>query len=331
MTAPTAPWVDGDWRPPKRAMPAWLLSLVVHACSVLVLVMTVRTVSRGIGDEAPRAGTIVLADRSAEQTDYLDGSQGGAASQQAESEDQAANPVADSLPSADMEFADLDSLLPSPSETLEGGGAASGLPAAGGLTAGSAAARVGRGPEGTTSVFGAEAKGQTFVYVFDRSGSMNSHGGRPLAAAKLELINSLRDLNETQQFSVIFYNEHPHILSSGDGRPKLAFADKQGLELVEREVRGMIAFGGTQHLDPLLLALDMQPDVIFFLTDADSQQLFPSELEQVRRRNRSATIHTIEFGSGSSRGESNFLVRLANQNDGTHVYVDITKLRKVGP
>lgn len=331
MATPTAPWVDSDWQPPKRAMPAWLLSLVVHACTVLVLTMTVRTVSQGIGDEAPRPGTIVLADRSADQTDYLDGSQGGAASQQAESDDQAVNPVADSLPSTDMEFADLESLLPSTSESLDGGGAASGLPAAGGLTEGSAAARVGRGPEGTTSVFGAEAKGQKFVYVFDRSGSMNGYGGRPLAAAKLELINSLRDLNETQQFSVIFYNEHPHILSSGDGRPKLVFADKQGVELAERDIRGIIAFGGTQHLDPLLLALDMQPDVIFFLTDADYPQLFPSELEQIRRRNRSATIHAIEFGAGPFHGQTNFLTRLASQNDGKHVYVDVTKLRKVAP
>ena len=34
----------------------------------------------------------------------------------------------------------------------------------------------------------------------------------------------------------------------------------------------------------------------------------------------------IEFGSGPFSGDANFLVRLAQQNSGNHVYVDLTKL-----
>lgn len=331
MASPSTPLVQANWQPPKRAIPAWLLSLLVHFSVVLVLGLTVRTVSQGIGDEAPRAGTIVLADRSEDQTEYLDGNEGGTDSNQSATDDQSSDNLAESLPSADAPTLDLDSLLPSQADPLDGGQTSSGLPAAGGLTEGSSASRVGRGPEGTTSVFGAEGKGQKFVYVFDRSGSMNGYGGRPLAGAKQELINSLGDLNKTQQFSIIFYNEHPHTFSAGGGGPKMVFADEQGVELAERYVRGMIAVGGTQHLDALLHALDMQPDVIFFLTDADHPPLFPSELDQIRRRNRSATIHTIEFGSGSFNGRENFLVRLAKQNDGQHVYVDVTKLRRRTP
>jgi hypothetical protein len=72
----------------------------------------------------------------------------------------------------------------------------------------------------------------------------------------------------------------------------------------------------------------MRPDVIFFLTDAAEPQLTPRELTDIQRRNRSeATIHSIEFGSGPFRGGDNFLVRLARQNHGQHVYVDITKLK----
>ena len=64
---------------------------------------------------------------------------------------------------------------------------------------------------GTTStgVFGVEGEGSKFVYVFDRSGSMQGFQGRPLAAAKRELITSLESLESVHQFQVIFYNERP--------------------------------------------------------------------------------------------------------------------------
>ena len=78
------------------------------------------------------------------------------------------------------------------------------------------AARAGTGLRGgvpASGVFGVQGEGQKFVYVFDRSGSMDGHGGAPLAAAKSELIASLDDLGDTHQFQIIFYNEHPHIFT----------------------------------------------------------------------------------------------------------------------
>lgn len=77
----------------------------------------------------------------------------------------------------------------------------------------------------------------------------------------------------------------------------------------------------------LVLALGMSPDVIFFLTDAAEPQLTPSELAEIRRRNRSeATINSIEFGSGPRPRGENFLMRLARENHGKHVYVDVSEL-----
>jgi Ca-activated chloride channel family protein len=71
----------------------------------------------------------------------------------------------------------------------------------------------------------------------------------------------------------------------------------------------------------------MTPDVVFFLTDAEQPQLSASELAEVRRLNRGeSVINTIEFGSGTFPGGENFLIRLARQNRGRHVYVDVTKL-----
>ena len=37
-------------------------------------------------------------------------------------------------------------------------------------------------------------------------------------------------------------------------------------------------------------------------------------------------INTIEFGYGPATESDNFLIRLARQNHGQHVYVDISQL-----
>jgi len=74
------------------------------------------------------------------------------------------------------------------------------------------------------------------------------------------------------------------------------------------------------------MALGMSPDVVFFLTDADEPRLTDEELGRVRRWNRSATIHSIEFGFGPQRNSDSFLARLAQQNGGQHVYVDVSRL-----
>lgn len=177
-----------------------------------------------------------------------------------------------------------------------------------------------------TGVFGVSGTGYKFVYVFDRSGSMDGHGGAPLMAAKTELIHSLRELGKMHQFQIIFYNEEPRIftLSGNDGR--LTFATEQNRRLAERFVNGITADGATQHEDALAMALRMNPDVIFFLTDADEPALSARQLARLRRMSNGTVINAIEFGYGPRAESENFLVWLARQNGGQHVYVDISEL-----
>ena len=77
------------------------------------------------------------------------------------------------------------------------------MPSASGFTSGSGTGRgsgsgsgrgAGDGNYARTSIFGAEGTGNKLVYVFDRSASTDGYQGRPLAAAKRELIASLDDL-----------------------------------------------------------------------------------------------------------------------------------------
>ena len=177
-----------------------------------------------------------------------------------------------------------------------------------------------------TGIFGVSGVGYKFVYVFDRSGSMDGHGGAPLAAAKAELIHSLRELDHVHQFQIIFYNEHPRAFTIAGDDGRLVFGTEQNKRLAERFVGGITADGATQHEDALALALRLDPDVIFFLTDADEPTLSPRQLAHIARMNNGTTINAVEFGYGPQTDSNNFLVKLARQNGGQHVYVDISEL-----
>lgn len=176
-----------------------------------------------------------------------------------------------------------------------------------------------------TQIFGVKAEGTKFLYVFDRSSSMEVPKGRPMAAAKAELLASLKDLKSTHQFQVIFYNHLLSVCDAGTG-PRMLWGDERGKSTAQEFVTRMKGDGGTKHLPALITALRLQPDVIFFLTDADDPILSLEELERVRDSNHGTAIHCIEFGSGPQKPGENFMQRLARENGGKHAYVDTRKL-----
>jgi hypothetical protein len=175
-----------------------------------------------------------------------------------------------------------------------------------------------------THVFGVRGRGSRFVYVFDRSSSME---GAPLAAAKRELIASLHSLQANHQFQIIFYNEEPQVMPDFRGRASaMVFANEPGKRLAANFVGSVSPHGSTDHLRALRTALAMRPDVIFLLTDASEAQLSVAELATIRRLNERTTISTIEFGLGPALSQYNFLQQLAAQNGGQHTYVDLLRL-----
>lgn len=187
--------------------------------------------------------------------------------------------------------------------------------------------------EATTMVFGVSGSGSRFVYVFDRSDSMNGFGGKPLRAAKSELIRSLRTLTERQSFQLIFYNDKPKAFQLSGVPDQLFSGEKSYVALAENYIRSISAFGGTEHESALKMALRMSPDVIFFLTDARIPRLSSSELREIRNLADAsgATIHTIEFGADPAAPTDTFLRDLAAQNRGQYQYVDIRRLGSPPP
>lgn len=311
----------------RRPVPAWLMSVVLHAAVLLVFGLTIRVATPSGADVEPdRTGGIVLVKRFEGQREYFDGGDEAAARQASPDAAAQANAAAMLPSAAELPF-DLNGVLP-PSGTLVGAGDVGGvLPDAGDLTVGAGPSRQ-IGGAAQTEVFGVQGVGHEFVYVFDRSGSMSGFGGRPLRAAKRELIASLQDLGKLHQFQIIFYNQTPKIFNPTGGTPQLFWGSQPNKGMAEQFVKGIVADGSTRHMFALSMALKMRPDVLFFLTDAEDPQMTEDELAQVGRLNpgRETVINAIQFGFGPYDGEDNFLKRLARENRGQWAYQDISKL-----
>ncbi len=306
----------------RRPVSAWLISLLVHAALFVSLALTVQMVPRGVAVEPDRPVGIVLVHQQEGKREYFDPLADDAARDQS-----ALAALSGALPAESENPIDLSEALPG-AEQLTRGFADSILDATQ-LTGDGMRRRGGIDGGISTEVFGVTGTGSKFVYVFDRSGSMDGYGGRPLKAAKLELTRSLDELERVHQFQIIFYNEKPKIFDLRPGTPQFAWGDEESKQAARQFVRDIKARGSTQHLDALELALGMRPDVVFFLTDAGEQEqrLQAKQLDDVRNWNRGAMLHVIEFGAGPQADLDNVLMRLARENGGQHAYVDVLRLR----
>jgi len=319
----------------RRRTPAWLLSALLHAALLVLCALVTPAPSGGVRVEPPRAGGIVLVRQTRGAAEYYDeqaDDQAASARTIAAATADASPSAAAMLPSAAESPIDPAAVLPS-TDALAGLGLADeladALPGAGNLTAGVGPDKR-LGKDAQTYVFGAKGEGTAFVYVFDRSDSMNGFEGRPLAACKAELIKSLQALQPTHQFQIIFYNTEVTAFNpSLSQTPGVIFATDQNKALAAQFVRQMTASGGTRHMRPLSLALRLAPDVIFFLTDAGEPEMSAADLQSLRKLNSGTVVHAIEFGAGPNPGGDNFLARLARQNDGQHIYVDVTRLPRL--
>jgi len=312
----------------NRKLSAWIGSLLFHA-ALLLLVLLWFSFSTGSDKSAPgeriAVGSIIL--------QPSDGSR-----QQAETamnDPQSADSEQTTVETGTLSQIDLTILPPIPAlspgqnQTLSQPGAASATELTTSLN--SVSGNTGMGSqtgEATVRVFGVDGKGTKFMYVFDRSGSME---GTPIRAAKAELIRSLDSLADNHQFNIIFYSSSWNLWQTGR---KLVFATESEKQNAVRFVSAITPDGGTGHFEPLKEAIAHRPDVIFFLTDGESQDdLTAAQLREIEQRNsrfgqRGTQINVIQFGSGSFMDSpSRSLQQLAEQNFGQYRYVNVSLLQ----
>ncbi|MEA1951802.1 MAG: hypothetical protein U9N87_10485, partial [Planctomycetota bacterium] len=317
----------------RASVPAWLLSTFFHAALLIAVAMGLRMTQRtGVSAERRADVGIVLKARDGEHDRFVGPNEG---ENQSDQPDATADDANDGAEGVDLAEAFSQSSPADPGDVLPKARNALGLGALEGGRVGDAQSAT-EGPRGRgrpagggarVGVFGTIGEGFKFVYVFDCSGSMGGVGRSPLAAAKAELLASLESLDANHQFQIVFYNERPRQFNPSGQVGRLAFGTPRNKEFARRFVGSMVAEGATRHEEALMLAIRLNPDVIFFLTDADEPRLNSRQLAKIARRAGGITINAIEFGYGPQSDANNFLVRLARQNGGQHAYVDISRLR----
>jgi len=280
------------------------------------LIFFLTQIPNGAGEVDNRTGGIVLVDIQSESTEYL--SEGDIA--------QNSNPASapdSSTPSVDLEKRpELPGMEVTTGEVV---GAedllANKLPSADSLIVGSVAnGKI--GGKMTTEVFGIPGTGSRFVYLIDRSKSMEGYNFRPMLAARQELWKSVTSLNESNQFQIIFYNNEVDIFRR---KLNLHAASEVNKDAAKQYIESIRPDGGTDHLAALKTAFKLSPDVIFFLTDAEGG-FTADEIFELSRRNYSrAIINTIEFGERRSNDRS--LEAIARNSGGKYIFKNINTLR----
>ena len=307
---------------PNRRIPAWLFSFLLHSCVLTALILALGQFQNGASEVDNRSGGIVLVNEQSTTTEYL--SEGDVESESSPAMAADSPPPA---PAVDELPPNLPGLESSPTQitgagdnlvdSLSGGDSLIVGPQTSGETGGKI----------TTEVFGVKGTGSRFVYVIDRSDSMAGYGGRPMLAARQQLMASFKSLQETHQFQIIFYNQDVRVFSP-DGRSTMHFATEPMKKEAETFVNRTSPDGGTDHMNALLRAFKLGPDVIFLLTDAEGG-FTSQELRDLVRRNRSgAIINTIEFGQ--RRGRDGSLQAVSHNSGGQYVFKNINTLRVDG-
>jgi hypothetical protein len=182
----------------------------------------------------------------------------------------------------------------------------------------------GRGNGATTTFFQIATQAKSVVYVIDRSASMGINGR--LEAARRELLASLERLPSTARFQVIPYNREAIPLRVG-GRTDLLEATPANIQAAARLLNTLVAEGGTDHWPALHRALALQPDVVFFLTDADDLRI--DQVRAITQLNHGRTaIHAIELSIFNRDREDMPLHLLAHTNQGQYQAVDVPRAER---
>jgi uncharacterized protein YegL len=174
------------------------------------------------------------------------------------------------------------------------------------------------------SFFGAHADGNRFVFVIDSSKSML--GPRWEALCK-ELMRAIRSLSPDQEFFVISFDSVAHPMF-GVAPPKCKFlmAEDKNFERIQNWLRSIRHGSNTYPAEAVGIAIRLQPDAIFLLSDGE---ISDSTIEDLRVWNRKQNeedeevalipIHTVLLHS-----QVGFIAleTIAQENGGTFTPVE---------
>ena len=166
-------------------------------------------------------------------------------------------------------------------------------------------------PEEGVSFFGTVSRGNKFVFIIDKSGSMS---GNRLAAAKEELCSTLKGLKPTDKFMIYFFSDAAQAMPA---RAMLVGTPKN-IQWATDWVRGRSVAGGTNPTQALSWCFNLRPDTVWLLTDGQFADGPALDAIAAGNRQLKARINTLAFHDKSG---ADILQRIARENDGTYRFV----------
>jgi len=170
---------------------------------------------------------------------------------------------------------------------------------------------------GSARFFGIGQKYKSLVFVVDASGSMNRPYPGPALTrfnrVKFELQKTISAMTAEDRFFIIFFGDNAtpmpaRTLATADDASKQFYLSW----MAQVEARS----NQTWPQEALLLALKLEPEAIYFLTDGNfSPQVVP---RVTKANSKQLPIHTIGFGDNI--GEP-LLQEIARQNGGTYTFI----------
>jgi hypothetical protein len=170
-----------------------------------------------------------------------------------------------------------------------------------------------------TAFFGLATKGKSFVFVVDASSSMRrpSHGPERTLFNKVkqEIFDSIRQMTREQKFYIVFFNDRFLAMPS----TSLVAATEESQARYLRWMSEVPSGGQTDPEGAIQLALQLKPDVIYFLSDGEFKYGLVKRIAAMNRTG--VAIHTVCFGGTEDNNVS--LRKIAEQNGGAYHFVPL--------
>jgi hypothetical protein len=180
---------------------------------------------------------------------------------------------------------------------------------------------------GAGSFFGLRPIGKRFVFVLDCSKSMNhphdSDAKTRFKRMKMELLNSIATMDPEMQFFIVFFNDFAVPMPSSGLAP--AFPDTKIRYLSWSNK--IEAVGNTEPTRAMRIAMNLNPDVIYFLTDGSFFHRVEQELLGLRQKH--TVVHTFAFKEPLNvQMQSAYQLMDQNENVAARRLITKTEFRK---
>lgn len=178
---------------------------------------------------------------------------------------------------------------------------------------------------------GVDGGGNHFVYLVDSSNSM-----RNFNEARQELLRSVEALQADQRFYVIFYDEMPAMMrltAANEDEPTSVLATAENKLALRRWAMTIGQEKGRSPIETLEFAFQLEPDVIFLLSDGEFSAATEEVIQKSNRHENLfgesqlvSIIHTIRYPGHSNAGVAKAEIqmrRIAENNGGQYRNVEI--------